>query len=247
VYTAEKRYRRAEGSIVWVSLSMSAVRDVEGQPLYFICQMQDITDRKAAEDELTSRALHDPLTGLPNRLLFLDRVEVALARIERNVVPVAVFFIDLDRFKLVNDSLGHPTGDRMLIEVAERLRGALRPRDTVSRFGGDEFTILCENIDERAAKTVAERIASSLSEPFMINGHELFASASIGVTISRDHHAVADEMLRDADSAMYRAKEQGRSGFVVFEGAMRMRATERLAVENDLRRALERDELRLLP
>jgi diguanylate cyclase (GGDEF)-like protein/PAS domain S-box-containing protein len=246
VYAAEKRYRRADGSIVWVSLSMSAVRDAEGQPLHFICQMQDISDRKAAEHELTRRALHDPLTGLPNRLLFLDRVAVALARIERNIAPVAVFFIDLDRFKLVNDSLGHPTGDRMLIEVAERLRRALRPHDTVSRFGGDEFTILCENIDERAAKTVAERIASSLSEPFMINGHELFASASIGVTISRDHRAVADEMLRDADSAMYRAKEQGRSRFVIFEGAMRMRATERLGIENDLRRALERGELRLL-
>jgi diguanylate cyclase (GGDEF)-like protein/PAS domain S-box-containing protein len=245
VYHAEKRYRRADGGIVWISLSVSLVRDPDGRPVHLISQMQDITDRKAAERELAERALHDPLTGLPNRLLFLDRVQVALARIERTAAPVAVFFIDLDRFKLVNDSLGHSIGDRMLIEVAERLYGALRPNDTVSRFGGDEFTILCENIDERGAKAVAERISESLSEPFLIDGRELFASASLGVSISRDHQLHAEAMLRDSDAAMYRAKEQGRSRFVIFDGGMRYRATERLELENDLRRAIERNELRL--
>jgi diguanylate cyclase (GGDEF)-like protein/PAS domain S-box-containing protein len=245
VHHAEKRYRRADGGIVWISLSVSLVRDPDGRPLHLISQMQDITDRKAAERELAERALHDPLTGLPNRLLFLDRVQVALARIERRAAPVAVLFIDLDRFKLVNDSLGHSIGDRMLIEVAERLHGALRPNDTVSRFGGDEFTILCENIDERGAKAVAERISESLSEPFLIDGRELFASASLGVSISRDHHVQAEAMLRDSDAAMYRAKEQGGSRFVIFDGGMRYRATERLELENDLRRAIERNELRV--
>ena len=243
---AEKRYRRADGATVWISLSVSVVRDAEGRPLHFISQMQDITDRKAAERELANRALHDPLTSLPNRLLFLDRVGMALARIQRTPTPVAVFFIDLDRFKLINDSLGHAVGDDMLIEVAERLQRALRPNDTVSRFGGDEFTILCENIDERAAKAVAERISWSLSEPFVIDDRELYATASIGVSICRDYRASAEAMLRDADAAMYRAKEDGRSKFAIFDGAMRLRATERLEVENDLRRAIDRDELMLL-
>jgi diguanylate cyclase (GGDEF)-like protein/PAS domain S-box-containing protein len=245
VYQTEKRYTRRDGGIVWVALSVSLVRDDEGNPLSLISQMQDITDRKAAEHELAERALHDPLTGLPNRLLFLDRVGMALARIERDPVPVAVFFIDLDRFKLVNDSLGHAIGDEMLIDVAQRLKCALRPSDTVSRFGGDEFTILCENTGEDAAREVARRISVSLSKPFAVGGHELYVSASVGVSICRDSSIGAEAMLRDADAAMYRAKERGRSQFVVFDGAMRLRATQRLEVENDLRHALDRDELRL--
>lgn len=245
VHQREKRYRRADGRIVWISLSVSLVRDDHGRPLHLISQMQDITDRKAAEHELAERALHDPLTGLPNRTLFLDRVQVALARMERTHQPVAVFFIDLDGFKLVNDSLGHAVGDGMLIDVARRLQRALRPSDTVSRFGGDEFTVLSENINEAAAAQVAERITASLSKPFRVGARELYASASIGATIARDHRVEPDAMLRDADAAMYRAKEHGRARFVIFDDAMRSCATERLELESDLRRALERDELRL--
>lgn len=244
-YHREKRYRRADGKLVWISLSVSLVRDDAGRPILLISQMQDITDRKAAEEELAQQALHDPLTDLPNRLLFLDRVEMALARSQRTRAPVAVFFVDLDGFKLVNDSLGHAVGDQMLVDVGRRLRRTLRPADTVSRFGGDEFTILCENIDEAAAAAVAQRIASSLAEPFRVEDRELYASASIGVSIAREHTTTADEMLRDADAAMYQAKEQGRARFVVFDGAMRLRATERLELESDLRHALQRDELRL--
>lgn len=245
VYQREKRYRRADGSIVWALLSVSVIHDDGGRPAHLIAQMQDISDRKAAERELAQRALHDPLTGLPNRVLFLDRVEGALARAARTGLPVAVFFVDLDRFKLVNDSLGHVVGDRMLIDVAERLRSALRPMDTVSRFGGDEFTILCENVDEAAAGVVAQRISTSLSRPFVAEGRELFATASIGVSISRESGASPEAMLRDADAAMYQAKERGRARCVVFDRAMRQRATERLELESDLRKALDRDELRL--
>jgi diguanylate cyclase (GGDEF)-like protein/PAS domain S-box-containing protein len=246
VYHAEKRYRRADGEHVWVALTVSCVNDAAGRPLHLISQMQDITDRKLAERRLAERALQDPLTGLPNRLLFLDRVQVALRRLERHEAPVAVFFIDLDRFKLVNDSLGHSTGDRMLIEAGERMRQALRPADTVSRFGGDEFTVLCENIDEQGAQTVAQRIQGSLAQPFLIDGHELFATASIGVSIARDFRTEAESMLRDADAAMYRAKKEGRGRCVVFNGGMHRDATEQLTLENDLRRAVERHELRLV-
>jgi diguanylate cyclase (GGDEF)-like protein/PAS domain S-box-containing protein len=245
VHQREKRYRRSDGRIAWISLSVSLVRHDDGRPLHLISQMQDITDRKAAESELAERALHDPLTGLPNRVLFLDRVQVALARMERTRQPVAVFFIDLDGFKLVNDSLGHAVGDRMLMDVARRFQRALRPSDTVSRFGGDEFTILSENIDEKAAERVARGITASQSEPFREGGRELYASASIGATIARDHRVEPEAMLRDADAAMYRAKEDGRARFVIFDAAMRSRVAERLELESDLRRALERDELRL--
>jgi diguanylate cyclase (GGDEF)-like protein/PAS domain S-box-containing protein len=245
VHHAEKRYVRVDGNEVWVSLTVSLVRGPAGEPLHLISQMQDISDRKAAERELVDRALHDPLTRLPNRVLFLDRVGMALKRIERQPSPVAVFFIDLDRFKLINDSLGHSVGDRILVEVAGRLRAGLRPNDTVSRFGGDEFTILCENTDEEAAQGIATRIRASLSEPFEVDRHELFVTASIGASICRDHRIDPEAMLRDADAAMYRAKDDGRSRFVIFDGDMHARASEQLALENDLRRALAREELRL--
>jgi diguanylate cyclase (GGDEF)-like protein/PAS domain S-box-containing protein len=246
VYRAEKRYRRADGQLVWVALTVSAVSDAAGRPVHLISQMQDITDRKRAERQLAERALQDPLTGLPNRLLFLDRVQVALRRLARHQAPVAVFFIDLDRFKLVNDSLGHSIGDQMLIEVAARMRQALRPADTVSRFGGDEFTVLSENIDEQGAEAVAQRVQASLTQPFLIDGHELFTTASVGVSISRDPGISAEAMLRDADSAMYRAKKEGRGRCVVFDGDMHADATQRLTLENDLRRAEGRHELRLV-
>ncbi|HSO97806.1 MAG TPA: diguanylate cyclase [Solirubrobacteraceae bacterium] len=246
VYRAEKRYRRADGQLVWVALTVSCVNDDAGRPVHLISQMQDITDRKRAERQLAERALQDPLTGLPNRLLFLDRVQVALRRLARAQAPVAVFFIDLDRFKLVNDSLGHSIGDRMLIEVAARMRAALRPADTVSRFGGDEFTVLSENIDEQSAVAVARRVQASLTQPFLIDGHELFATASIGVSISRDPGISAEAMLRDADAAMYRAKKEGRGRCMIFDGHMHADATKRLTLENDLRRAEERNELRLV-
>jgi diguanylate cyclase (GGDEF)-like protein/PAS domain S-box-containing protein len=217
-HVAEKRYVRADGETVWVSLNVSVVRDSDGAPLHLISQMQDITGRKAAEHELVRRALHDPLTGLPNRLLFCDRLEVALAHIERGGQPLSVFFIDLDRFKEVNDRLGHSVGDKVLTDIAERLLWLLRPADTVCRYGGDEFTVLCENTDEEAAAQIARRILEAFSEPLLIDDREVRADASIGFVVSRDPLATAHTLLRDSDHAMYRAKQQGGAQVAMFEG-----------------------------
>ncbi|MBV9310289.1 MAG: diguanylate cyclase [Solirubrobacterales bacterium] len=208
-YHAEKRYVRANGEMVWISLGVSVISDHDGAPMHLISQMQDITSRKATEHELALRALHDPLTGLPNRVLFGDRLDVALAHIVRSRQPLAVFFIDLDRFKLINDSFGHGVGDRMLVQIAERLLELLRPADTVCRFGGDEFTVLCESTDERAATEIAQRILEALSAPLSDEELEVHANASIGVAVTRDPTITVDALLHEADQAMYRAKQQG--------------------------------------
>jgi diguanylate cyclase (GGDEF)-like protein/PAS domain S-box-containing protein len=205
----------------------------------------DALERQATEDRIRHRALHDPLTGLPNRVLFLDRLEHALARLRRRGTHAAVLFLDFDRFKLVNDSLGHQVGDELLAAAAPRLRQAVRASDTVARFGGDEFGILLEDISgEREAIDTAERIAAVFTRPFVVAGSEHFVTTSIGIALAEGGE-VADELIRDADAAMYRAKDRGRARYELFDSVMRERAIARLRVENDLRRALERDELRL--
>jgi diguanylate cyclase (GGDEF)-like protein/PAS domain S-box-containing protein len=205
----------------------------------------DALERQATEDRIRHRALHDPLTGLPNRVLFLDRLEHALARLRRRGNNAAVLFLDFDRFKLVNDSLGHQVGDELLAAAAPRLRQAVRASDTVARFGGDEFGILLEDISgEREAIETAERIASVFTRPFVLAGSEHFVTTSIGIALAQGGE-IADELIRDADAAMYRAKDRGRARYELFDEVMRERAIARLRVENDLRRALERDELRL--
>ncbi len=203
-------------------------------------------ERKRAEVQLAHQALHDPLTGLPNRTLFLDRLALALARVQRRPSAVAVLFLDLDRFKVINDSLGHETGDRLLVEVAARLSAVLRPGDTVARFGGDEFTILCDDIDgARDAITIAERVGEAVAAPFVLEETEAFLTASVGIAMADEPDARAASLIRDADAAMYRAKEKGKSRFELFDAVMRARAVERLEVENALHRAVERDELQL--
>jgi diguanylate cyclase (GGDEF)-like protein/PAS domain S-box-containing protein len=207
--------------------------------------LADALERQAIEDAIRDRALHDPLTGLPNRVLFVDRLEHALARLPRQQSLAAILFLDLDHFKLVNDSLGHQVGDELLAAAAPRLKQALRSSDTVARFGGDEFGILLEDIaSERDAIETAERIAAIFARPFVLRGSEHFVTTSIGIALARGGEQ-ADELIRDADAAMYRAKERGRARYEVFDEGMRGRAIERLRVENDLRRALERGELRL--
>jgi diguanylate cyclase (GGDEF)-like protein len=203
-------------------------------------------DRDDGQDGLAHRVLHDPLTDLPNRTLFLDRLALALARLHRARTNIAVLFIDLDHFKIVNDSLGHGAGDKLLVEIGERLREAIRPSDTIARFGGDEFVVLCEGItDARDAVAVGQRIVAAASYPFLLEGREMFVSASVGVALTLDGAATPETLLRDADVAMYRAKERGRGRVEVFDEALRSRILERLDLENGLRRALQRDELRV--
>jgi diguanylate cyclase (GGDEF)-like protein len=203
-------------------------------------------ERKRVEVQLNYQAMHDPLTKLPNRNVFLDRLRHALARSRRQPRSVAVLFLDFDRFKVINDSLGHETGDHLLIETAQRLSGVLRPADTIARFGGDEFTILCEDIDgEIEACAIAQRVLEAVSMSFSIEDTEVHLTASLGIAIASPTSG-PQEMIRDADAAMYRAKDLGKSRFEIFDEVMRARALERMDLENALYRAVERGELRLL-
>jgi diguanylate cyclase (GGDEF)-like protein/PAS domain S-box-containing protein len=207
--------------------------------------LADAFERQATEDEIRHRALHDPLTGLPNRVLFGDRLEQALERLRRRPGMTAILYLDVDDFKRVNDSLGHQLGDELLTAVALRLRQAVRPTDTVARFGGDEFGILLEDVSgEQHAVATAERVAALFAKPFVISGRDQFVTSSIGIVIAEGGES-PDGVIRDADAAMYRAKERGRARYELFDERMRERAIARLQVETDLRHALAREELRL--
>jgi diguanylate cyclase (GGDEF)-like protein len=212
--------------------------------------MTDVTQRKRTEEQLLHDAFHDALTGLPNRALFMDRLEVLLAKSQgrqrKSEHLFAVLFLDLDRFKVVNDGLGHVAGDRLLVAIARRLEECLRPGDSVARLGGDEFTVLLDDVASTAdALRIADRIQEELSRPFELAGQEVFTTASIGVAFGGKGYREADELLRDVDTAMYRAKALGKARAEVFDEAMRARAVEILQLETQLRRALERRELRL--
>jgi diguanylate cyclase (GGDEF)-like protein/PAS domain S-box-containing protein len=211
-------------------------------PEYVLETDHDITERKRAEERLHHQAFHDLLTDLPNRQLFADRLGQALRRTRRRHNRVAVLFMDLDEFKVVNDSLGHEVGDLLLTVVAQRLGRCLRPEDTLARFGGDEFVVLIEALDDPAeAVRVAERITEELRWPFIVEGRQLYVTASIGISLGDARTHDPDALLREADTAMYRAKGEG-EGFRVFDPSMYERAFRRLEVENDLRRAIEREE-----
>ena len=218
-------------------------RMVVGGPGEVLCAVRDITERKTLEKRLEHQAFHDPLTGLPNRRLFMDRIQQILARIDRHGEPIAVLFLDLDNFKVINDSLGHAVGDQLLAKVAHRLRTCLRPEDTVARLGGDEFIILLETPQgSDDAILVAGRIAQALQAPFVLDGQEVSTTASIGIALGASSRATPDDLLRNADFAMYRVKEQGKANYEVFDPSMSPRALERLKLENDLKRAIEREE-----
>jgi diguanylate cyclase (GGDEF)-like protein/PAS domain S-box-containing protein len=243
--STEIRCRRSDGETVWVRTSVSAGWESGGADRTFVIQLQDVTAARTAEAKLTHQAMHDPLTDLPNRQLFMDRLAQAGRRAGRDRHAIAVLFCDLDRFKVVNDSLGHTVGDLLLKEVAKRLRRALRPADTVARLGGDEFAVLIEDAaGEDEARIVARRLTEAVAQPMKLAGAEVFVTASIGVTVGYGQQN-AEAMLRDADSAMYRAKQRGKSRFEVFDERMRVDALHRLEMENALHRAIERDELRL--
>jgi diguanylate cyclase (GGDEF)-like protein/PAS domain S-box-containing protein len=240
----EKRYIHKLGHTVWASLSASLVRDSKTNSSRFIFQIQDITDRKRAEEKLAHDAFHDALTNLPNRTLFIDHLKMAMARSERRKgYRYAVLFLDFDRFKVVNDSLGHLVGDKLLVAIARRLESCLRPADTIARLGGDEFTILLEDLKGSGeAIAFAERLQKSLAFPFKIDEHEIFISLSTGIALSNSEYQKPEEILRDADTAMYHAKSSGKARYAVFDREMHTRAMKRLQLETDLRHAVEREE-----
>ncbi len=230
--------RRRDGSPVWVSENMTLLDGVilEGTIL-------DITDRKVAQEQMEYQAYHDILTGLPNRLLFRDRIEIALAHAKRHRTNAAVMFLDLDQFKLVNDTLGHTVGDGLLQEVANRLVVSIRADDTVARMGGDEFTVLLTDIKETGSSAiVAQKLLDAISRPMVIEGHELYVTTSIGVALFPDDGSDAETLLRRSDSAMYRAKEAGRNNFQFAPITTIEMTSERLEIERSLHHAFEREE-----
>ncbi len=237
-YEAEYRMRTAAGTYRWMLSRALAVRGPDGRARRLAGSQTDVTDRKVAELQLQHDALHDSLTGLPNRVLFQDRLEHLVRRGMRHVGTSAVLFLDLDHFKIVNDSLGHLVGDGLLVEVADRLQTALRPGDTVARLGGDEFTVLLEDLaDFEEAKVVADRVLTALEAPFSVSDQDLYLSASIGIAMI-PAGATADEVIRDADAAMYRAKSEGRGRHALFDSSLHMAALTRLDIELRLRRGL---------
>ena len=241
----EIRARRRDGTAIPVETIGTSLIDnpnVGG----ILLTSRDLTERKAFQDRLEQQALHDALTGLPNRVLFADRVTHALARSGRNRDLVAVLFLDLDDFKLVNDSFGHKAGDSLLQAVAREIQTGLRPGDTVARLGGDEFTILLEGLRQAGeAELIAERIAAELKQPVILDGRPVVPSASIGIATSSNGDGAADDLLRNADVAMYAAKSEGKSRWVMFDESMKTLAWERMALELDLRRALTQGEFRV--
>ena len=238
------RHQLKDGRAIFVDLTTSSVRYL-GRPAR-MAMAQNVTDRVAMEDELTRIAFTDPLTGLANRGYFNERLQEALSENAAGRV-VGLMFIDLDRFKHINDSLGHAAGDRLLVEVARRLRSCLRPTDDLARLGGDEFTVLLPNLpDIGPAVAAAERMLAALREPVSLAGHELIITPSIGITTGTERDSDASDMLREADLALYRAKASGRNQYMTYSPAMSEQAMERLDLEGDLRRAVARGQMRVL-
>ncbi len=261
----EYRMRHKDGSWRTIESTASAIRNASGQTDKLVIVNRDITERKRAEELLVHNAFHDPLTNLPNRALFLDRLQHALTLSKKHLnYKFAVLLIDVDEFKIINDSLGHTAGDELLVQIGQRLKNSVRRADTVSRprttdvparpanddtlarLGGDEFTILVDDIrDPIEAVRVAERVQAELATPFVVNQQEIVISASIGIAASSSPHTQAEDLLRDADIAMYRAKRTGKARCEVSDTAMHANALKRLRLETDLRKALDQGEFRV--
>ena len=241
----EYRMKHANGEYRWVQARGIVARRENGDPFLMAGSQSDITDRKTAEESLTHRALHDALTGLPNRALVLDRVNQALARLERNEEQnFALAILDLDRFMIVNESLGHAAGDELLVSLARRLETKIAPGNTLARLGGDEFAVLLEDFEttDEIRVTIRE-LQHVISQPISMHGRDVFVSASIGVALGGPGYKRAEEVLRDADLAMYRAKKNGVAGFEFFDEARHRGSVDLLQVETSIRRALENDDI----
>ncbi|MCJ7481690.1 MAG: EAL domain-containing protein [Thermodesulfovibrionales bacterium] len=240
----EHRLLNKKEDYLWVLSRGLAVRDTDGSCIRMAGSLTDITGRKKTEEQLIQNAFYDTLTGLPNRALFMDRLQMAFVHNKRNKDHLfAILFLDLDRFKNINDSFGHLIGDELLVLVAKRLRFHIRPDDTIARFGGDEFVVLLGNIKEVSDATkIAERINNVLTEPFHLMHHELYISITIGIAVSTHEYQQPEEILRDADTAMYHAKLRGNACYLVFDKLMHVNALDRLELEIDLRHAIERKE-----
>lgn len=246
-FESEYRIRTRENTYRWM-LARGLAVSLNGDGSSRMAGSQsDINDRKRAEEQLLHDAFHDALTGLPNRALFFDRLQRSVQRAKRHKEYLfAVLFLDLDRFKTINDSLGHMAGDQLLIAIAENLNKMLRPGDTVSRLGGDEFVILTDDLENTGEATrIANRILQSFVQPYSVRDHEVFTTCSIGIAMSLTHYERAEDLLRDADTALYRAKALGKARYAIFDPAMHEQALQTLQLENDLRRAIERQEFKI--
>ncbi len=243
-FQLEYRFQQPDGTVTWVFGQAVVESEKVGEITGYVGTITDISDRKYAEEQLLYNALHDALTNLPNRNLLLKRLELAINRTQRmKNYHFAVLFLDMDRFKIINDSLGHLAGDQLLTMIAQKLKSKIRAMDLAARLGGDEFVILLEHLGGiEEAIGVAERILTEFKAPLMLNGYEVFITASIGIVLGKENYRQASDLLRDSDIAMYQAKAQGKSCYKIFDAQMHTQAIIRLNLEHDLRKALERQE-----